>query len=254
MKIGLVLSGGGIRGTAHIGAIKAMEELGIVPTYVSGTSAGAVVGALYANNTTLPEILDFFKTIPLFQGNKYALGKPGFIDSEKFYEDFKKMLPEDDFKSMDKTLFIAATDILNGTLKIFKEGHLIRPILASASFPGVFTPTKVGRRLYVDGGILTNFPVEPLLPLCDKIIGVYVNPLKSIGAKDLRHSYNVLERCYKIKMAADSIEKFKLCDLVISPDELGRYGTFQKQGIDEIYDIGYQSAKEQLLNSSFFHG
>ena len=55
-------------------------------------------------------------------------------------------------------------------------------------------------------------------------------------------------------MAADSIEKFKLCDLVISPDELGRYGTFQKQGIDEIYDIGYQSAKEQLLNSSFFHG
>ena len=93
MKIGLVLSGGGIRGTAHIGAIKAMEELGIVPTYVSGTSAGAVVGALYANNTTLPEILDFFKTIPLFQGNKYALGKPGFIDSEKFYEDFKKMLP-----------------------------------------------------------------------------------------------------------------------------------------------------------------
>ena len=252
MQIGLVLSGGGMRGVAHIGAIKAMEELGIVPTHISGTSAGAVVGALYANNIGWEGILDFFRTTQIFQGGKYAKGKPGFIDSEKFYKEFIKMLPEDDFMALDKKLFVTATDVVYGTPSIFEEGELIRPILASASFPGMFTPTKVNDHLYVDGGILNNFPVEPLLPLCDRIIGVYVNPLKKISTKDLKHSYNVLERSYKIKMAYDSIEKFKHCDLVVHPDRLDGYGTFQKQGIDEVFEIGYTNTKELLLKSSFY--
>ena len=79
MKLGLVLSGGGARGAAHIGAIKAFEEFGISPTHVSGTSAGAIVGALYAAGIPWSEILNFFKTISIFQTTRYARNMPGFI-------------------------------------------------------------------------------------------------------------------------------------------------------------------------------
>ncbi|MEC7265324.1 MAG: patatin-like phospholipase family protein [Bacteroidota bacterium] len=253
MNIGLVLSGGGMRGVAHIGVIKALEERGIFPSHISGTSAGAIVGAFYAAGIGWEKMLDFFRTIPIFHREKYARKKPGFIDTEKFYNDFKELLPDDDFKALQKPLFITGTDVLNGTLKYFFEGPLIMPILASASFPGVFTPTKKEGSFYVDGGVLNNFPIEPLTPLCDKIIGVYVNPLKYIKFEDLKHSYNVVERSYKIKMAAESIAKFKDCDLVIRPRELNNYATFYAHDIDTIFEIGYTKAVEALQqNASLF--
>ncbi|EPR66063.1 patatin-like phospholipase family protein [Cyclobacterium qasimii] len=246
MNTGLVLSGGGMRGVAHIGVIKALEEHGIYPTHISGTSAGAVVGALYAGGVGWPEMLNFFKTIPIFHSNRYALSKPGFIDTEKFYENFKAFFPEDNFNVLKKPLYITATDIINGTLKIFHKGQLIKPILASASVPGMFTPIKIGNDYYVDGGVLNNFPTEPLQKDCEKIIGVYVNPLKKINIVDLKHAYSVVERAYKIKSASESILKFTDCDIVISPEGLAGYNTFDMNGIDEIFDLGYLAAKKIL--------
>ena len=217
MNTGLVLSGGGARGAAHIGAIKALEEFGISPTHVSGTSAGAIVGALYAAGVNWPEILNFFKTISIFQTTRYARNKPGFINSEKFYDDLKVFFPKDSFDALEKALFITAANVIDGSLKVFSKGQLIKPIIASASFPGVFTPTEINGKFYIDGGTINNFPVEPLKKDCDKIIGVYVNPLKKISIKDLKHSYSVVERAYKIKVASESMSKFSDCDLVINP-------------------------------------
>jgi NTE family protein len=246
MNIGLALSGGGARGAAHIGVIKALEENGIVPTHIAGTSAGAIVGALYAAGLSWSEILNFFKTISIFQTNRYARYKPGFINSENFYEDLKTYLPIDDFDVLKKTLFITAANIIDGTLKVFSKGQLIKPIIASASFPGVFTPTEINGSFYIDGGTLNNFPVEPLKKDCDKIIGVCVNPLKKISIKDLKHSYTVVERAYKIKVAAESISKFPDCDLVIYPEDLINYGTFDMNKIDAIFNLGYITTKKAL--------
>ncbi|MFS4416448.1 patatin-like phospholipase family protein [Maribacter sp. 2307ULW6-5] len=246
MNTGLVLSGGGIRGVAHIGAIKALEEHGIFPTHIAGTSAGAIVGSLYAGGVGWAEILNLFKTIPIFHTNRYARSKPGFLDTEKFYDNFKEYFPEDDFSTLKKPLFITATNIIEGTLKIFHEGELIRPILASASFPGMFTPMKIGSTYYVDGGVLNNFPTEPLKKDCDKIIGVYVNPLKKVKIEDLKHSYTVAERAYKLKSASESIFKFPDCDVVISPEGLAGYGTFNMNSIDAIFELGYVAAKNIL--------
>ncbi|AVI52159.1 patatin [Pukyongia salina] len=246
MNLGVVLSGGGIRGVAHIGALQAMEEFNLKPTHISGTSAGAIVGGLYAAGIECSEILKFFKTIPIFQRSRYARRKPGFIDSEKFYDEFRNYMQKDDFSSLQTTLYVTATDLLKGTLKIFHEGELIRPILASASFPGLFSPVEIGDSHYIDGGVFNNFPVEPLRPVCDKIIGVYVNPVKPVGIDKLKHSYNVVERAYKLKSAADSILKFKQCDLVISPSDLSLFGTFDMKYTDAIYDIGYRETKRLL--------
>ncbi|WP_396634423.1 patatin-like phospholipase family protein [Maribacter sp. R86514] len=248
---GLVLSGGGIRGVAHIGVIKALEEHGIYPTHISGTSAGSIVGSLYAGGVKWEDILEFFKVIPIFHAKRFARKKPGFIDTEKFYDEFKKFFPIDKFESLAKELFITATDIVKGELKIFDTGELIKPVLASATFPGVFSPVNINGSFYVDGGVLNNFPIEPLQPHCDKIIGSYVNALKSSKIKDFKHSYNVLERAYKIKSASESIAKFSECNFVVSPEELCEYATFDMRSIDAIFDIGYNSTIDVLRKQGY---
>ncbi|MCK0131620.1 patatin-like phospholipase family protein [Flavobacteriaceae bacterium F08102] len=246
MNVGIVFSGGGARGAAHIGVIKALEEHGIHPTHVSGASAGAIVGALYAVGVPWVEMLNFFKTISIFQTNRYARKKPGFINSEKFYNDLKTYFPNDNFSVLEKNLFVTAVNVIDGSEKIFSKGPLIKPIIASASFPGVFTPTEINGAYYIDGGTLNNFPVEPLEKRCDKIIGVYVNPLKEISIKDLKHSYSVVERAYKIKANAESTAKFPVCDLIISPSDLANFGTFEMNKIDAIFNVGYTATKRAL--------
>ena len=249
MNIGLVLSGGGARGAAHIGAIKALEEHGVYPTHIAGTSSGAIVGALYAAGVNWEEMLDFFKNISIFQTTRYARNKPGFINSTNFYDDLKKHFPDDNFSALKKPLFVTAANVIDGTLKIFSKGQLIKAIIASASFPGVFTPTEINGKFYIDGGTLNNFPVEPLQKECDKIIGVYVNPLKKISIKDLKHSYSVVERAYKIKVASQSMLKFPSCDLVISPEALIKYGTFEMNSIDAIFNLGYTDTIKALAEN-----
>lgn len=245
-NIGLVLSGGGARGAAHIGALKAFEEYGISPTHISGTSIGAIVGALYAADVHWTEILKFFKTTSIFHTKRFAFNKPGFLDTEKFYDDLNVYLPRDNFDSLQKPLYITATNVLNGKLKIFSKGQLIKPVIASASFPGVFTPTEINGSYYIDGGILNNFPVEPLKKHCDKIIGVYINSLKKISIKDLKYSYSVADRALKIRAAYDSIKKFPECDLIISPEEIGEFAVFGMSNTDIIFELGYNATIKAL--------
>lgn len=246
VNYGLVLSGGGTRGMAHIGAIKAMEEYGIRPRYISGTSSGAVVGAFYAAGYSSEEMLAFFKKTPFFSFSNYTFWKPGILDSDRFYTIFKEYFPEDSFEALDKQLFIPATDIINGESRIFSSGQLIRPMIASAAVPGVLTPLKINGILYSDGGVLNNFPIEPLQEHCEKIIGIYLSPVKQITAQNLSTSYSVMERAYHIATSKDSIQKFPLFDKIICPEELYPYGTFDMYSLETIYQIGYETAKREL--------
>ncbi|MGI9547379.1 MAG: patatin-like phospholipase family protein [Flavobacteriaceae bacterium] len=246
MDTGLVLSGGGFRGIAHVGVIKALEEFGIVPTHIAGTSSGAIVGALYAADLSYQEIMEFLKQVNIFSIYKYARSKPGFVDSEKFYEEFSKILPGDNFSTLKIPLIITATDVLDGTLKTFEDGQLIRPILASAAFPGVFTPVKIENSHYIDGGTLNNFPVDLIRHKCERLFGVYVNPFRRIGIDELKHSYNVLERAYQIRSANSSVSKFRDCDVLIIPKNMHKYGTFSIKDMNTIFELGYQGALEAL--------
>lgn len=252
MNIGLALSGGGMRGAAHIGAIKALEENNIFPTHIAGTSAGAIVGALYAYGYSCEDMFKFFKGINILDIKKYALNKPGFIDAEKFYPEFKAYLKNDDFSFLKKDLSITTTNILNGELKVFNKGELIKPILASAAIPGVFTPVEIDHKYYIDGGSLNNFPVELLKPKCDKIIGIYVNSFDAINIKDLKHSHNVIERAFTIKSVREDQKKFKFCDLMVYPKELNKYGVFDKKHLTNIFNIGYNATVKALTDYNFF--
>ena len=250
MKTGLILSGGGFRGIAHIGVIRAMEEAGLTPDAIAGTSAGAVVGALYASGLSTDEMLDFFKGLQIFNIGNYAFGEPGWLDPDNFYESFRDFLPVDDFDSLEIPLKVTATNILDGKLEVFDQGPLVRPLLASAAFPGIFSPVEIEKGYYVDGGVLNNFPADLLREECDYLIGVYVNPFEEVGKSEIKNSITVLERVLKLKTAQESIKKFELCDLVVYPKQLRKYGTFFEDDLDTIFDLGYREAQKQLDEAS----
>ena len=250
MKTGLVLSGGGVRGVAHIGAIKALEEYGIYPSHIAGTSAGAIVGALYAGGHTWEDILDFFKTTQIFSINNYARSKPGFVDTEKFYDHLKSYLPKDSFASLRTPLYITATNLLDGTLKVFHRGELIKPILASAAVPGLFAPVAFKSGYYVDGGTLNNFPVDLIKLQCDQVVGVYVNPFEKMKITDLKHAHNVLERAYHIMVANETILKFEDCDILIRPDRMAEFSMFSLKNIDTLFELGYKATLSVLKNTN----
>ncbi len=245
-KVGLVLSGGGMRGIAHIGVLKALSEYQFDIHQIAGSSSGAIVGALYAHGYDWEEMLDFFRNIQIFDLKKYARKKPGIIDAEKFHKDFSKFFRADSFDSLKIPLIVTATDILTGDLNLFDRGELIRPILASAAFPGIFAPVKITDSYYVDGGVLNNFPIEALDHDCTIKIGSYANTVNTLSIKELKHSYNVVERAFKLKTVKEDIEKFKKFDLIFAPKSLSQFATFDKKPLMDIYDLGYKAAIELL--------
>ncbi len=252
-EIGLVLSGGGFRGIAHIGVIRLLEELNISPSYIAGTSAGALVGALYAGGYSSEGIMDFFHNTKLLSWKNYAFRKAGILEPSKFYPAFHKYFPENSFEALPKKLFLAVTNLETGTGEIMHTGALIPSMLASAALPLMFAPVEVNGILYADGGIVNNFPVKPLLPFCKQLIGVYVNPLEMKKKQDFKHSYEVMERAFHIGIAHHSIPKFSHCDIMIVPEKLKDHSLMDVNHIQDIFEIGYEAAllhKAKLLQLS----
>ena len=149
-SVGLVLSGGGVKGMAHIGLIKALLEYDIYPNIVSGASAGALVGSLYANGVAPDDMLLFFKETPLFRYNFITINKPGLFDTEKYIPFLRNYFTEDSFEDLPRELHIAVTNLQEGSCQFFSSGELLLPLLASAALPPVFSPVSINGRLYAD--------------------------------------------------------------------------------------------------------
>lgn len=245
-NIGLVLSGGGFRGAAHIGVLKAMEENGLRADIVSGVSAGALVAACYAAGLSCDDMLNLFNRPRLFSLAHYSYKKPGLLDSEKFLVYINEFIKQETYDQLEIPLHISATDMLKGKLVTFSSGSLNKAVLASCAFPFIFSPVWHNDTYYSDGGIINNFPVEPLIGKCKKIIGVYVNPLTEIPSNDLNSSLKVLQRAFTISTASTPYLKFQHCNLVIEPKELSKYNLFDRRNIKHIYQLGYEEGMKML--------
>ncbi|MCG2460946.1 patatin-like phospholipase family protein [Flavobacteriaceae bacterium F89] len=241
-SVGLVLSGGGVKGIAHIGLIQALNEYGIQANCVSGTSVGALVGALYANGNSVLEMTSFFKKVPLFQYQFFARHKPGLFDTEKYIPIFKQYFPENRFEKLRRKLFVTTTNLQKGEQEQFSSGELIRPLLASAALPPVFSPIEINDYLYADGGIMNNFPIESLAGQCDFTIGSNVSVVREVGKESIRTSLQLAGRTTSLMIYAINLEKIKECDLVFEPKELDKIGVLDKKGMERAYAIGYGHA------------
>ncbi len=245
-KIGLVLSGGGVRALGHVGFIKALLEEGIVPDGVSGTSGGALVAALYAYGYSIDDMLNFFRKTPLLSISLYTFNKPGLMDSEKYYTHFKKFFPEDNFDTLKYPTYISATNLLSGKLDFFSEGELINPLIASSALPPVFSPVEINGNLYSDGGILNNFPIEPLENNFEKIIGSFVNPLKPTSKSQINSTIKLIYRVYHIGLDANDIRKFSRCNYVLTPVELSKVNVLDRSMVNKAFQIGYKLARKEM--------
>jgi NTE family protein len=191
-------------------------------------------------------MLGFFVEKMPFRFSTLTLAKPGIFDTEKVVADFREYFPDDSFEALNKPVFLTATDLVEARAEVFSSGRLVRAILASASTPLVFAPTEIDGHWYSDGGITNNFPVEPLIGLCDKILGVHVGPLRHLTGESLRTAFAVSQRAIEIGMFQSSKMKVHECDLVISPPELSRFGTFDTKHLQEILDVGYRAARDRM--------
>jgi NTE family protein len=158
--VSLVLSSGGARGMAHIGAIEALEESGYKVVSIAGCSAGALIGGIYATGQ-LPKFKDWIcnlDRIDVFSLMDFTFSSKGFIKGEKVFGELKKLIADCQIEELNIPFRCTAVEIPAGKEKIFKSGSLYEAIRASSSIPSVVTPAKIGKHEYIDGGILNPIP------------------------------------------------------------------------------------------------
>lgn len=243
MTIGLALSGGGARGIAHLGVLKALDELGVKPQMISGTSAGAILGAFYAYGYKPDAVLEFIEKLSFFRMMRPAISKNGLLKMDRWRQELIKYLPENTFEHLKVPLVINATDVVAGKTTFFSQGNLIDPILASCCAPVIFDPFQIDGHRYIDGGILNNLPIEPLLSQCQLIIGSHCNPVNPNFK--LRNAKTLLERTLHMAIGTNTIPRQQKCQILLEPPELRTFLSSDFKKIREIYKIGYRHTMEQ---------
>ncbi len=277
----IVLSGGGARGLAQIGVLKAFEEANIKPNLIIGTSMGAIIGSLYSSGNSADSIAKFAKefdwtsiysnTSPRRQmlvslksdpgtflyelrfDNNFSIILPTSIsDGQSFYSGLAaKLAPaqyraEKDFDSLPIPLRLVATDIVSGNKIIFSYGNLATAVRASSSFPLVFSPVAIDSMLLMDGGLSANIPVESALsefPTYAVIAIDVTSPM--LGKKDLYSPVHLVDQIVNIGLTKQKTKEKKLANLVITPD-LTDFSNTDFTRIDTLIQRGYTAAHLEI--------
>jgi NTE family protein len=249
MKRGIVLSGGGIRGIAHIGVLKALDEMGLTFECIAGTSAGAIVGALYAAGHKPDQIFEWVKNLSIFKTLRPAFAWTGLLTMNGLKEVLLKHIPDNDFSKLKIPLTVAATNIRSGQIHYFNSGELIIAVTASCSIPAIFNPVQIGKNLFVDGGILDNLPARAIRNQCDLLVGCHCN--KMSADFDVTNIKLVIERSLLISINANVQVSKQLCDVWIDPPGMDRYSSMDLSKVQEIFDYGYRFAIENFTIAQF---
>ena len=254
-KIAYVLSGGGAKGMAHVGVLKVLEEVGLQPDYITGTSMGSIMGGLYSIGYSAEEIGHIIETvdwgtvltneIPANQViirrkddySKFIMempvynGKPelpsGLIEGQKLSELFSNLTWRqagvNDFNEFPTPFVCIGTDILKGGKVEMNSGDLSSAMRASMAIPSVFTPViRDSSHILVDGGVVRNFPVQEAIDMgADIVIGVYVGFDSQMEPEQLRSLTSIMTRTSLLSGAADVQSQVPLVDLLITPDLTG---------------------------------
>lgn len=246
MKIGIALSGGGTRGMVHVGVLQALEEHGIKPDIVAGTSAGAVIGVLYAMGCSPAEINEIAHTKSLFRLFGVRLPKKGLVRHSFLKRQLEKHIPENDFSVLKRPFYIVVTNLNTGSSEVKSDGPLIDYVIASCSIPVLFEPIRIEDNLYVDGGLMKNLPASVLKGKCDCIIGVSLVPQLPALNSHLRNMVDIASRCFNLSVLNNIKPELQFCDIVIEPPAIGNYSRFNLSEIDKMYEIGYEETIKMM--------
>ena len=235
--VGIALSGGGSRGIAHLGVLKALEEMGVDIQVVSGTSAGSIAAALYASGMSTDEIYNHMKNKKFIDYAKIILPTDGLMNLDNLRKNLNEILKKKSFEEMEKKLYIALTNLYSGEIEYMHHGSVIDAVIASSSIPILFSPVEINGQKYTDGGVIDNLPIKPLLSHCDIIIAVDVMAPEVISKIDNLH--DVAIRTFQLSISSISKEMKKQCDMLIEPHGLDEFNILDVSHFDRIYKIGY---------------
>lgn len=239
-----VLSGGGARGYAHLGVLKAFAERQIFPEAIAATSAGSIAAAFICDGFHTDEVREIFRQQKLGLSMEWKNWRAGFLSLKKVEDALKKNLRHTTFETLPLPLYVAATNFVNGEQKIFDRGPLIPAILAASTIPMLFRPVEIDGVPYVDGGLSGNLPVEPLLAKYDRVIGVHVNPLTPYNPAG--SFFANMERTVHMAIQDPVLKSKQQCTFFVEPEGLAKYGIFDLNKFDAIYTTGLDYTRKLL--------
>lgn len=242
-KVGLALSGGGARGVAHAGAIKAMLEVGLKPDIIAGVSAGSIVAVMYAAGIAPEDMVEIFATAKFGDFVELTVPKDGFLRMDGFKRMLRKRIPYANIEDLPMPVVVAATDFDNCRKVAFESGPLVERVCASCSIPVVFKPVRIDGVRYVDGGVLDNMPAWAIRSRCRFLVGVNCSPVSNHRVAK-SNIISVALRSYEMMMKNNSFADQKLCDMLVTTDDIADYSVFNLQGLKKVFKAGYNTTME----------
>ncbi len=276
MRIGLALGGGGARGLFHIGVLKVLERLRLKPAVISGTSIGALIGALYSlkndaqevEKVILEKINQYAKDLAnlkrYFSSAKFTdesvllgksfsiikelylwnlcLVKPHLVEPKPFFRIFKELFAEASFSDCQMPFIATTVDLISGRLVFLKEGSLLKAVIASTALPGFFPPLRLKDKILVDGGVLEVLPVQALFKRADFILGVSLEG-KEYVFSPFRNAIDLLCLTDRIRYRKIVEENLKKTNLLIFPSlEKFSWGDFDRA--EDLIRLGEEFTQE----------
>lgn len=241
LKVGIAFGGGGARGFAHLGALKAFEEEGIHFDEVSGTSVGSIVGALYAYGLSADEMIEIGKNIkPKSIRDKFL-----FSDTAGIQELVKQAIGDTLIEELKLPFTAVAVDIKSGKEVHFTKGSVCKAVASSCAVPLIFKPVEYkGYRLY-DGGLTNTIPADVLRnDGCDVVISIDVNPTRGVGTESLK-AMSMLNASLGILMRSNAIKGKVFSNVCIEP-YLKEFKSTETTGYKEMIEIGYKETKKRM--------
>lgn len=241
-SVGVAFSGGGARGFSHIGIMMALEEFGIKPTVLSGVSAGSIAAVLYGAGLAPRDITECFKESSKFNNYRdWSVPKDGIFRLNKFAKLLESWLPVSNLEDLKIPTVVCATNLNRGTQVAWGKGEIVPRVIASCSIPIVFKPVLINGDHYVDGGVLHNLPAWAIRDYCKTLIGCNCSPLD----RTYRYKSSIIDiamRTFSLAMKANVLQDIKLCDYLITPQDVQHTKTFDLSSIDKCVMQGYDSA------------
>lgn len=244
-KTGFALSGGFIRGFAHLGAMQALFEEGVRPDIVSGVSAGALAGVFIADGREPRDVLKLFEEKEFGDFTKFAFrSKGGIMLLDQFQEFLYNNLSVHNIEELKIPFMVTATNLDAGKVVHFREGSIVPRVAASCCVPGLFTPINIDGERHIDGGVFMNLPVATIRNMCEKVVAVNVSTIvqKEAGSNML----SVMYRTYTLMSHSNAHHDRRLADILIEPPNLHGYSNRELDKAGEIFETGYNAARKVL--------
>ena len=243
-KVGLALSGGSVRGAAHLGVLEVLEREDIRPDFVAGVSAGSAVGAAYCAGLDLEEIKRIALGLQWRKLGRVTRPRLGILDGRRLEQYVEEIIGPLQFDELEIPFAAVAVDIVRGELVVLKEGPVARAVRASCALPGLFTPVEMGEKMLVDGGVLNNLPVSTVRDMgADYVIAVDLLPPTIWGSRP-QNVFELLFLSFYTLMRAAHSEAVEANCLIVPA--IGEFNWVDFSQVPALIEKGREAAEAKI--------